>query len=202
LRIAHSFSFGHFRGVAQIGERQTANIAAQCGDEPNVLTKKTMNPKIVALEELSDRCEKLRDAGKKLVATNGCFDLLHVGHVRYLQAARALGDFLAVGLNGDRSVRELKGSGRPIMRESDRAELLAALRCVDLVTVFPQLRATQFIAAIRPAIYVKGGDYSSETLDEEERAVLKEIGAEIRLIPFEAGYSTSRLIEQICRSRR
>jgi D-glycero-beta-D-manno-heptose 1-phosphate adenylyltransferase len=159
-----------------------------------------MNPKIIDLKELSERGKKLRAAGKKLVATNGCFDLLHVGHVRYLQAARALGDFLAVGLNGDRSVRELKGSGRPVTAESDRAEVLAALECVDLVTIFPEMRATQFITAIRPAIYVKGGDYSSETLDEEERAVLKEIGAEIRIIPFEAGYSTSRLLEQICKT--
>src|SRR6266516_3228279 len=148
-----------------------------------------MSPKIVELEQVSHHCEKLRAAGKKLVATNGCFDLLHVGHVRYLQAARALGDFLAVGLNGDRSVCELKGSGRPVTTESDRAELLAALQCVDLVTVFPQLRATQFIAAVRPAIYVKGGDYRSETLNEEERAVLKEIGAEIRIIKYETGYS-------------
>ncbi len=161
-----------------------------------------MSPKIVDLEELSDRCEKLRAAGKKLVATNGCFDLLHVGHVRHLQAARALGDFLAVGLNGDRSVRELKGSGRPITTERDRTEVLAALQCVDLVSIFPQIRATLFLAAVRPAIYVKGGDYSSETLDEEERAVLKEIGAEIRLIRFETGYSTSRLIEQIRKTKR
>jgi rfaE bifunctional protein nucleotidyltransferase chain/domain len=160
-----------------------------------------MSPKIVDLDQVAHHCKKLRAAGKKLVATNGCFDLLHVGHVRYLQAARALGDFLAVGLNGDHSVRELKGSGRPIATESDRAEVLAALQCVDLVTIFPELRATRFIAAIRPAIYVKGGDYSSETLNEEERAVLKEIGAEVRLIPFEAGYSTSRLIEQICKTR-
>ena len=158
-----------------------------------------MSPKIVDLEELSRRSEKLRDAGKKLVVTNGCFDLLHVGHVRYLQAARALGDFLAVGLNSDRSVRELKGSGRPVMTENDRAEVLAALECVDLVTIFPEMRATRFLAAAKPAIYVKGGDYSSETLNEEERAALKQIGAEIRLIPFEPGYSTSQLVEQIRR---
>ena len=160
-----------------------------------------MNAKIVDLEELSDRSENLRAAGKKLVATNGCFDLLHVGHVRYLRAARALGDLLAVGLNSDRSVRELKGRGRPIMTEIDRAEMLAALECVDLVTIFPGMRATRFLAAARPALYVKGSDYSSETLNEEERAALKEIGAEIRLIPFEAGHSTSRLIEQICKNR-
>jgi D-glycero-beta-D-manno-heptose 1-phosphate adenylyltransferase len=157
-----------------------------------------MSPKIVELRELSDRCEKLRSAGKKIVATNGCFDLLHVGHVRYLQAARAIGDVLVVGLNGDRSVHQLKGAGRPITTETDRAEILAALDCVDLVTIFPQLRATQFIAAVRPAVYVKGGDYTSETLDEQESALLNEIGADIRLIPFETGYSTSALVEQIC----
>jgi rfaE bifunctional protein nucleotidyltransferase chain/domain len=161
-----------------------------------------MSAKIVGLEELSKRSEQLRAAGKKLVATNGCFDLLHVGHVRYLQAARAQGDLLAIGLNGDRSVRELKGKGRPITGERDRAEVLAALECVDLVTIFPEMRATQFIGASHPAIYVKGGDYSPETLNEEERALLNEIGAEIRFIPFEAGYSTSHLLEQICKSGR
>jgi rfaE bifunctional protein nucleotidyltransferase chain/domain len=160
-----------------------------------------MSPKIVELEGLSDRCEKLRSAGNKIVGTNGCFDLLHVGHVRYLQAARALGDLLVVGLNSDHSVYELKGAGRPITSQRDRAEILAALECVDLVTVFPELRATKFLAAVRPAVYVKGGDYTTRTLDEEEVAILKEIEAAIRLIPFEAGYSTSGLIEQICESR-
>jgi len=158
-----------------------------------------MSAKIVGLEELSERTKQLRATGKKLVATNGCFDLVHVGHVRYLQAARALGDLLAVGLNGDRSVRELKGKGRPVTGERDRAEILAALQCIDLVTIFPEMRATQFIGASHPAIYAKGGYYSSETLNEEERALFKESGAEIRFIPFEAGYSTSRLFEQICK---
>jgi D-glycero-beta-D-manno-heptose 1-phosphate adenylyltransferase len=160
-----------------------------------------MSPKIVELEELSDRCAKLRSAGKKIVATNGCFDLLHVGHVRYLQAARALGDLLVVGLNSDRSVQELKGARRPVTTQSDRAEILAALECVDLVTIFPEIRATKFLTAVRPAVYVKGGDYTSGTLDEEERTILKDIEAAIRLIPFETGYSTSGLIEQICKSR-
>jgi len=160
-----------------------------------------MSPKIVKLEELSNRCEKLRSAGKRIVATNGCFDLLHVGHVRYLQAARALGDVLVLGLNGDRSVHELKGAGRPLTTENDRAEILAALDCVDLVTIFPEIRATKFLAAVRPAVYVKGGDYTPRTLDEEELTVLKETEAAIRLIPFETGYSTSGLIEQICKSR-
>src|SRR5436190_2371768 len=156
-----------------------------------------MSAKIVGLKELSERSKQLRAAGKKLVATNGCFDLLHVGHVRYLQAARALGDALAVGLNGDQSVRELKGSGRPLNNESDRAEVLAALDCVDFVTIFPEKRATRFIEAARPAIYVKGGDYSSDTLNAEERALLREIGAEVRILPFVPGYSTSELLEQL-----
>jgi rfaE bifunctional protein nucleotidyltransferase chain/domain len=156
-----------------------------------------MNAKIIDMNELAERARELRTAGKKLVVTNGCFDLLHVGHVRYLQAARALGDALAVGLNGDQSVRELKGIRRPLNNERDRAEVLAALECVDFVTIFHEMRATRFIEAARPAIYAKGGDYTSETLDAEEQAVLREVGAEIRILPLVHGYSTSELLEQL-----
>ena len=156
-----------------------------------------MNAKIIEMDELAERARRLRVAGEKLVATNGCFDLLHVGHVRYLQAARALGDALAVGLNGDQSVRELKGIGRPVNNESDRAEVLAALECVDFVTIFPEKRATRFIEAARPIIYVKGGDYSSDTLDAEEHARLREIGAKVRILPFVPGYSTSELLGKL-----
>ncbi len=158
-----------------------------------------MNAKIVDLAELARRARTLRDAGKKLVVTNGCFDLLHVGHVRYLQAARQLGDALAIGLNGDASVSALKGKDRPINNERDRAEVLAALECVDLVSIFHEARATQFLEKVSPAIYAKGGDYTAETLDAEERAVLEKIGAEIRIIPFEKGYSTSGLLEKLRR---
>jgi rfaE bifunctional protein nucleotidyltransferase chain/domain len=161
-----------------------------------------METKIIDMNELAQRARELRAAGRKLVATNGCFDLLHVGHVRYLQAARRLGDVLAVGLNGDRSVRELKGNGRPINNEEDRAEVLAALECVDFVTIFPETRATQFILAGQPAIYAKGGDYTAETLNAEERAALQEVGAEICIIPFEKGYSTSVLLEQLRKPRK
>ena len=155
-----------------------------------------MKAKVVAVDELARASALLREAGKKLVLTNGCFDLLHVGHIRDLQAARELGDALAVGLNGDESVRALKGDGRPINSEMDRAEVLAALACVDHVAAFPELRATTLIEAVRPAIYVKGGDYTPETLDAEERAALADVGAEIRILPFERGYSTTRLLEQ------
>ncbi|MGI8480837.1 MAG: D-glycero-beta-D-manno-heptose 1-phosphate adenylyltransferase [Chthoniobacterales bacterium] len=156
-----------------------------------------MNRKIVTAEELAEISEQFRHAGKKLVMTNGCFDLLHVGHVRYLKTARALGDALAVALNGDDSVRELKGEGRPLHREGDRAEVLSALDCVDYVTVFPEERATRLLQCVNPAVYVKGGDYTAETLHSEERAALQKIGAEIRIVPFEAGHSTSALLERI-----
>src|SRR6266705_2214277 len=156
-----------------------------------------MQTKVIDINELTQRAKELRAAGKKLVATNGCFDLLHVGHVRYLQAARGLGDALVIGLNGDHSVRELKGSGRPINNERDRAEVLAALECVDFVTIFPEVRATQFIRASLPAVYAKGGDYTSDTLNAEEQTLLKDIGAETRILPFVRGYSTSRLLEQL-----
>ena len=156
-------------------------------------------PKIVALDDVAKRAEQLRAGGKQIVATNGCFDLLHAGHIRYLKAARARGDVLVVGLNGDESVHKLKGPGRPINYESDRAEVLAALESVDLVAIFPELRATRFIELVRPDVYVKGGDYSSETLDNEERTVLKKIGAKIDIVPFEKGYSTSALINHLRR---
>lgn len=156
-----------------------------------------MSKKTLSLDELARAAKKMRADGRKLVATNGCFDLLHVGHVRYLQAARALGDALAVGLNGDRSVRELKGAGRPINNEKDRAEVLAALECVDFVVIFPEMRATRFLELAAPHIYVKGGDYASDTLDAEERAILEKAGTEIRFIPFVPGYSTSRIIKQL-----
>src|SRR5438477_340266 len=156
-----------------------------------------MKGKILDMDELAVRARELRTAGKRLVATNGCFDLLHVGHIHYLQAARALGDLLAVGLNGDRSVRELKGENRPVNNERDRAEVLAALECVDLVTIFPEARATRLLELVRPAVYAKGGDYTAETLNAEERAALEKIGAEIRIIPFEKGYSTSGLLKKL-----
>ena len=156
-----------------------------------------MNGKIVALDALAQKANELRAEGRRLVATNGCFDLLHVGHVRYLQAARRLGDALVVGLNGDASVRALKGESRPLNPESDRAEVLAALECVDFVTIFPDIRATEFLKRAHPAVYVKGGDYKPDTLDPDERSALEQMQTEIRIIPFEAGYSTSGLIDRM-----
>ena len=146
--------------------------------------------------------ESLRSAGLRLVLTNGVFDLLHAGHVEYLEAARAAGDFLLVGLNSDTSVRRLKGPERPLVRERDRARLLLALRCVDGVVIFSEQTADALIEHVRPAVYVKGGDYvlsgSSDpgTLLPEEGAV-RACGGEIRLIPFRPGYSTSGLVARL-----
>ncbi len=156
-----------------------------------------MKEKIVTAEQASAFGKEMRDKERKLVFTNGCFDLLHVGHVRYLQAARALGDALIVAINGDESVRALKGDGRPLNRAEDRAEVIAALESVDRVVIFPEVRATQLLEFVRPAIYVKGGDYTESTLHADERAVLERIGTEIRILPFEAGHSTSGLLKKI-----
>src|ERR1700694_4288833 len=141
-----------------------------------------MNGKILNPDRLAAIADALRKQGRKLVLTNGCFDLLHVGHVRYLQAARALGDALAVAINGDDSVRLLKGEGRPLNSESDRAEIVAALECVDYGVLCPEVRVTRLIEKVRPSIYVKGGDYTPVSLHPEEHAALAKIGAEIRIV--------------------
>jgi len=156
-----------------------------------------MKRKILTAEQSRAFGDEMRENGRKLIFTNGCFDLLHVGHVRYLQAARALGDALLVAINSDESVRALKGEGRPLNRADDRAELIAALECVDHVVIFPEVRATQLLEIVRPAIYVKGGDYTKDSLHDEERAALERIGTEIRILPFEAGHSTSGLLEKV-----
>lgn len=150
--------------------------------------------KILTAEAVAGVRKALEAQGKRLVFTNGCFDLLHVGHVRYLQAARKLGDALVVAVNGDDSVRALKGPTRPVNGEADRAEVLAALECVDCVVIFPEVRVNNILEIIQPHIYAKGGDYTPETLDPGERAVLESIGAEIRILPLVPGRSTTNII--------
>lgn len=146
--------------------------------------------------------KELRSRGRRLVLTNGCFDLLHVGHVRYLAQAGELGDALVVGLNDDASVRELKGAERPVHPAADRAEVLAALRSVDAVAVFPGLRATDLIHSLQPDLYAKGGDYTPETLNAEERAALDACAAEIRILPLVPGRSTSATLRKLGKGRR
>ena len=155
--------------------------------------------KIIDWNQLPAWRKALRASGKKLVATNGCFDILHLGHVTYLETARNYGDALLVGVNADASVRELKGPGRPVNSETDRASVLAALESIDGVCIFNDKRATHFLAAAQPDIYVKGGDYTLETLDQDERRAVESAGGRIVLIPFVPGKSTTGLIEKISR---
>ena len=145
--------------------------------------------------------DELAVGGKRLVFTNGCFDLLHVGHVRYLREARALGDALVVALNSDDSVRRLKGSDRPLNSQGDRVEILLALESVDRVVVFDDERATKLIREIRPQIYAKGGDYTVDSLNAEEREALESAGAEIRILSLVAGKSTSGTLAKLNNGR-
>ena len=155
--------------------------------------------KIIAFDQLPGWRTALRADGKKLVVTNGCFDLLHIGHVTYLENARRLGDTLLVGVNGDAAVRGLKGAGRPVNTEADRASVLAALQSVDGVCIFMDPTATKFLAAAQPDIYVKGSDYSLETLNQDERRAIESVGGEIVLVPFVSGKSTTGLLEKLSR---
>ena len=152
--------------------------------------------KIIRYEELSAWREKYPGA-RKLVVTNGCFDLLHLGHVTYLQSARNLGDELLVGVNSDASVRGLKGEGRPLNSEIDRAAVLAALESVSFVCIFPDVRAVEFLSRAKPSVYVKGGDYTLETLDQEERRAVESAGGRIYLIPFVPGKSTTGTLQKL-----
>ena len=155
--------------------------------------------KIIAWEKLPEWRRKIRAAGKKLVVTNGCFDILHLGHVTYLQAARDFGDALLIGVNGDAAVRELKGKGRPVNSETDRAAVLAALESVGGVCIFPEKTMTRFLAATQPDVYVKGGDYTLDTLNQDERRAVEAAGGTIKIIPFVPGKSTTGLLETISR---
>jgi rfaE bifunctional protein nucleotidyltransferase chain/domain len=155
--------------------------------------------KLLTLATLPAWREALRATGRRLVVTNGVFDLLHVGHVTYLEGARSLGDALLIGVNGDDSVRQLKGPTRPLNPEADRARVLAGLGCVDATCVFPEMRAVNFLALARPDIYVKGGDYTLDTLDQDERRAVERHGGRIVLIPFVPGKSTTGLVAKIQR---
>ena len=140
---------------------------------------------------------RLRATGKTVVFTNGVFDLLHVGHLRYLQQARALGDALIVGLNSDRSVRANKGAGRPITPEADRAEILSALACVDGAVVFDEDTPHEIIVALQPDVLVKGADWAADAI--VGRDVVEARGGRVVRVPIEAGHSTSALVERIRR---
>ena len=156
--------------------------------------------KVYGLDELLVRLEPQRERGIRVVFTNGCFDLLHVGHLRTLQWAREQGDLLVVGVNSDASVTRLKGTGRPLVGERDRAELLAGFECVDYVVVFSEDTPVEVLRRLRPEVHVKGGDYVIEEMPES--SLVRSYGGEIRLTPLIEGRSTTRLEQQIREASR
>jgi len=147
--------------------------------------------KILTAATLPAWREELRRQSRRLVATNGCFDLLHLGHVSYLEQARNLGEALLVGITNDAGVRQLNGPNRPVNNENDRAAVLAALESVDGVFVFPELDACRLLETVRPDIYTKGGDYTLDTLVQVERRLLEKLGVKIVILPEVAGKSTT-----------
>ena len=153
--------------------------------------------RIFDLNEAIEWRQTLKAAGKSLVMTNGCFDLLHPGHMDYLNKARAEGDALLVLINSDSSLKDLKGPQRPVINEQHRAYMLASMEAVDAVHIFSTPDCTMQIREIAPDIYVKGGDYTVETINQDERVVLEEINCEPRFLSFVDGFSTSELISKI-----
>lgn len=160
--------------------------------------------KVLERDALRNAVEKAKSEGKTVVFTNGCFDILHIGHVRYLQDARSLGDILVVGVNSDESVRRLKGPERPVVPEYERVEILSALECVDYVTIFGEPTPVELITTIRPNVHVKGGDYKPEDLPEAE--AVRSIGGRVEIVPYTStdteGRSTTNLIGKIMRTHR
>jgi rfaE bifunctional protein nucleotidyltransferase chain/domain len=158
---------------------------------------KLENSKLLCLEDARLRRQRWREAGKKVVMTNGVFDLLHTGHVYSLKSARALGDILIVALNSDASVRAIKGPTRPVQGEVERAYALSAMECVDAIVIFSEARLTKEISQLRPDVYCKSGDYTLEKLNPDERAALEAADTAISFVPFLPGFSTTQLIAKI-----
>ena len=150
---------------------------------------------LVKQNELDDLLKKLRNEKKTIVTTNGCFDILHVGHVRYLEKAKSFGDILIVALNSDKSVKSIKGESRPINNENDRAEILSALRCVDYVVIFDEVSPINLLLKIKPDVHTKGADYTIETLPEAKGIIAS--GGRIEFISFVEGKSTTSVIEKM-----
>ena len=148
--------------------------------------------KILDRAELVETVERLRSSGNKIILANGCFDLLNVGHVRYLQGAKDLGGILIVGINSDKQVAALKGAGRPVITESERAEVTSALSCVDFVTIFEEPTVTELIYAIQPDVHTKGTDYTVDTVPERE--IVREIGGIVAIVGDPKDHSSTELI--------
>ena len=150
---------------------------------------------LINAQDIKEFCEILHRAHRKIVFTNGCFDIVHAGHVNYLQQAKACGDYLILGLNSDASVQRLKGPQRPLNNELDRAEVIGALKAVDAVVLFEEQTAEALIAKVKPDVYVKGGDYTLETLPEAK--IVQAYGGRVEFIDMVEGRSTTNIIEKI-----
>ena len=150
---------------------------------------------LIARNKIADLCKILRDAGQTTVFTNGCFDIIHAGHVRYLGTAKKFGDVLILGLNTDASVKRIKGDSRPINNEQDRAEVIGALKSVDYVVLFDESTAEKIVEEIKPDVYVKGGDYTLDSLPEGK--IVQSYGGEVKLVDLVAGRSTTEIIKKI-----
>ncbi|MEP6637244.1 MAG: adenylyltransferase/cytidyltransferase family protein [Acidobacteriota bacterium] len=163
------------------------------------MTAETIEPSLILdRDALLQKVASIRKAGARVVLANGCFDVLHVGHVRYLQGARALGDLLVVGINSDRQVALLKGAGRPIMGERERAEVVAAIEAVDLVTIFDEPTVTNLLLALRPDIHAKGTDYTEDTVPERE--TVRSYGGRVAIVGDPKNHSTSQLLGRLGRT--
>lgn len=160
------------------------------------------NPKLLSLDKAVLRRRELRASGKTLAITNGCFDLLHAGHVHYLKQAVCQGDELWLLMNSDNSVKSLKGPSRPVQSQEYRAYVMGALSCIDAIVIFDRPRLVHEILLLEPDVYVKAGDYSIESINSEEKAALLKVGADIRFLPFLKGFSSSELMKKITNSTR
>ena len=153
--------------------------------------------KLVTLDQLTNIINQARSNGKKIAWTNGCFDIIHAGHVDYLERSKAYGDFLVVGMNSDSSVKKLKGDNRPVFSEIDRAKVLGSMVYVDYVVIFSDKSPIKMIELFEPDYYIKGGDYTIDTIDQNERKVVEGYGGEIVLLPMVEGVSSSIIVEKI-----
>ncbi|MBI4558079.1 MAG: bifunctional heptose 7-phosphate kinase/heptose 1-phosphate adenyltransferase [Candidatus Hydrogenedentes bacterium] len=187
--------------AAGIAVKQPGVVTVPRAELEHALLGKVGPAKLKTLEELKQIVRRHREDGKRVVWTNGVFDLLHVGHVTYLMKAARLGDILVVGLNSDASVRKVKGPSRPVVNEANRALVLSALECVNYVTIFSDPTTVSILQALHPTVYAKGGDYNINTINQEERKVVESYGGEIHLLPGVEGQSTTKIIDKITQKR-
>lgn len=201
--LALAISTGADLGTAAIIANHAAGIAVEKKGTYSVTIKElkekilSENKKILSFEDLIKKVEDNKRKNRKIVWTNGCFDLLHVGHVKYLKEAKKLGDILVVGINSDESVKKLKGPERPIQTEQERAEILSSLEFINYIIIFPELTVEKYLRKLKPEIFIKGGDYTVDTINRSERKIVEEYGGKIVIIPVENNISTSKIIEKL-----